>query len=228
MEPPERVHLLVDLENVKPTARELAQVRGNHIRLWILHGPQQKCFPAEWVDAWRPLGTQLELVQSTRAGPNALDLHVAFTIGRASREDQLAGVRGRYVVVSKDKDFDALIGHAGTRSVDVVRAESLGDALRIASDPAPEPRLSPQAKPAAKKAARSLSAESQTVVNQLREHPRNRPRTRQKLENHIRSVLGNDVNPDAVGKVVAELVSFSALQFEGNKVQYKQLAAAAT
>ena len=68
-------HLLVDLENLIPTAEEIALVRAEQYRLWIFRGPDQNKYGAELVEAWQPLGERVKFVKCTRKGKNALDFH---------------------------------------------------------------------------------------------------------------------------------------------------------
>ncbi len=74
--------ILVDLENVQLKAPELAGLkRGEHL-LKIFHGPSQNSFTAAMVRALQPLGDAVEYIQCEKAGPNALDFHLAFHLGR--------------------------------------------------------------------------------------------------------------------------------------------------
>ena len=50
---------------------------------------------------------QVALVETGRSGKNALDLVLAHYLGEARKADP----QGYFHIVSKDKDFDALIGH---------------------------------------------------------------------------------------------------------------------
>ena len=208
------VHLLLDLENVQPTAAQLGKVRGAHFRLWILHGPHQKELTTDRVTALLPLGEQVRLVQSMKAGNNALDLHIAFCIGEASERDRQEGSKACYVIVSKDKGFDALFGHLKSRGILVGRAESLPMALTHAA------QLTGTQPTRPKSAAPPASANTEKVLKDLREHPRNRPRTEKKLHNHVGSLLGNEAAGQEVNRVLEELKSLAAVALDGTKVKY--------
>ena len=75
------VHLLVDFENLRPPPADVARVRSGEFRLWVFHGPHQNKFDADLVKAWQPLGDRVDFVQSSKHGKNALDFHIAFTLG---------------------------------------------------------------------------------------------------------------------------------------------------
>jgi hypothetical protein len=211
---PALIHLFLDLENVQPSADELKRVRGAHYRLWILHGPHQKHFTADRVSAWQPLGEQVRFVQSVKAGKNALDLHVAFCIGQASEADRYAGVEGHYIVVSRDKGFDALIGYTESVNIRTGRVDTLAEALVLAKKLAGK---SPT-KPIARVAANSPSVKR--VLEVLHDHPKNRPATEKRLRNHLASSLALEGSDPEVGRVLAELRRLKVISLDGTKVRY--------
>jgi hypothetical protein len=156
-------YILVDFENVQPGAADVALVRGEHLRLWIFRGPSQKKYPADLAEAWQPLGDRVQFIRCEKAGRNALDMHIAFQLGRLLGEHEheagLALRSARFVVVSKDTDYDPLLqyiralGCAATR-VPNIRAALGGAAEQPAHKP---PKLKPvkagAEKPAAEKPA---------------------------------------------------------------------------
>jgi hypothetical protein len=213
MSPP--VHLLLDLENVQPSAEELGQVRGGHYRLWILHGSHQKHFTADRASAWQPLGKQVRFVQSAKQGKNALDLHIAFCMGEAAEHDRAAGAPGCYVVVSKDTGFDALFGYLSGRGVRVGRATTLPGAISLANDllKGVVKRSAPAPKPASPDVVR--------IVDQFRAHPRQKPRTEKRLYNYVGSFLAKDSGGDEVRRIVSELKGSGIVTQEGASVRYR-------
>jgi hypothetical protein len=132
-------YLFVDFENVQPPAEDFARVRGDEYRLWLFHGPHQNKFDADVVTAWQPLGERVRFVQAARRGKNALDFHIAFCLGQAQQHDAAQGSAARYLVVSNDTGFDALLEHMQTLGCQTARAASIAQALRIA-EPAPAAR----------------------------------------------------------------------------------------
>src|SRR5512145_1123960 len=104
-------HILVDFENVQPTAADIGLVRGDGLRLAIFRGPGQKKYSADVAEAWQPLGGNVTFVHCSKVGRNAVDMHIAFHLGElvaASRGGGASG-RARFVIVSKDTDFDPLL-----------------------------------------------------------------------------------------------------------------------
>jgi hypothetical protein len=214
-----RIHLLIDWENERPTGAELELVRGSRFRLWILHGPQQKSFTAEQVSAWQPLGKQVRFVQSAKSGKNALDLHIAYCIGVASEHDRGQENPGCYVIVSKDKGFDALFGYLQNRDLRVARAESLTEAMKLASKLMEGVEVKALPVPASAPKPRT-SENAARVVEDLRVHPKNRPTTSKRLNNHVKHLLGNEGSPGEVSRVTEELKALKVIVLNGTKLDY--------
>lgn len=125
-------YLLVDFENLQPTAADIERVRADDLRLWIFHGPHQNRFAADMVVAWQPLGDRVQFVQSSRSGKNALDFHIAFHLGVLHERHRAEGSPARFVVVTGDGGFDAIFSHMHTLSAAVGKAKSIPEALTMA------------------------------------------------------------------------------------------------
>jgi hypothetical protein len=207
------IHLLIDWENKRPTGPELEQVRGARYRLWILHGPQQNTFSSDQAKAWTPIGKQVRFVQSAKAGKNALDLHIAFSVGEASEQDRANGRAGCYIIVSGDKGFDALFGYLTERGIKVGRAESLPGALQLAAEFTAEMETAASPKP-------GVSASAQRVIEDLRAHPRIQPTTMKRLQNHVASLLGKKPEDAEVTRVLDELKKLKVVVINGAKPAY--------
>jgi PIN domain len=224
-------HLFLDFENVKPPAKDIELVRGAHFRLWVLRGPQQNKFDADLAQAWQPLGDQVRFVQSAKSGKNALDFHIAFCLGDARQLDLgHAQKEGCYIIVSKDKGFDALFGYVRGLGSLIGRAPSIPEALKLAVSMAPQtsaklPVLAKEKKPAPSKTKSSpkpalANRDADRVFALLRDNPRTRPTTRKKLEHYVASILGNKVEPTVVSKLIEDLTNQGVLVFEGTKVRW--------
>jgi hypothetical protein len=124
-------HILVDFENVQPSAADIALVRGDALRLAIFRGPGQMKYSADVAEAWQPLGGNVSFVRCAKAGRNAVDMHIAFYLGGlvAAREGGAADGGVRFVVVSRDTDFDPLLMHIRSQGYDATRVASIRTAL---------------------------------------------------------------------------------------------------
>ena len=142
--------ILVDMENVQLRVPELALLeRGRH-QLKIFHGPSQNKLTIEMVRALQPLGDAVEYVQCEKAGPNALDFHLAFHLGRLTAAQPDA----RYLIVSRDKGFAQLVAHANKLGGRVEQYATLPAGLGE-SGAAPAREAAPAPKPQKTRTART-------------------------------------------------------------------------
>ncbi len=134
-------HILVDFENVQPTAVDIGLVRGDDVRLAIFRGPGQKKYSADVAEAWQPLGGNVTFVHCAKAGRNAVDMHIAFHLGvlvAASRGS--AGGHAHFVIVSKDTDFDPLLMYIRAQGFEASRVATIKAALHGSAADKSEPR----------------------------------------------------------------------------------------
>jgi hypothetical protein len=239
-------HILVDFENVQPSAADIRLVQGANLQLWIFRGPAQEKYSAEVAEAWQPLGDRVHFVACAKAGRNAVDMHIALAIGRLLGEarDASAQKSMRFTVVSKDTDFDPLLLHVRGLGCTANRVATLKAAVGAVG----KTEEAPKAKPAAKKAAAKkpakkaavkqaaakqaappkqavpppapLEGAAQKVIESLRRMGEKRPAKRKGLERHIESHLGRKLAPNTVEEIVAALERDRVLTFTDKKVEY--------
>ncbi|HKQ22954.1 MAG TPA: PIN domain-containing protein [Burkholderiales bacterium] len=243
-------YILIDFENVKPTAADLKLIRGAGYRVLLFHGPHQNKFDADIVKVLQPLGIQVEFIQCERTGKNALDFHIAFYLGRHVEESKATAStskeKTRFIVVSKDGGFDVLLDHIETLGYGVMRAESVHQAL------VPEKKKDAAAakEPTAKTAAPTKSVQGKTentfkvpsknegamatttpkkaakaepwkrLIENLRGHPNNQPATILALERHVTTLLGKNSTEKAVKALLARLQKEGIVVVKGKKIEY--------
>jgi hypothetical protein len=236
-------YILIDFENLQPQADDLSLLRGDEFRVRIFHGVHQNKFDVGMYKALQPLGDRVELIQSDRQGPDVLDFHVSFYLGRLLQEhlDEKAAAKGaRFFVISKDKGFDSLLVHVRTLGFEAHRVATIQGALgthaapparKAAAKKAAPAKRAPAAKkvaakaaPAAKAAAREPKKAAEdpkhVVLDSLRKMGQKRPGKRKGLEHHIESHLGRKFDFDAVRELVAEMERAGWLRITDNKVEY--------
>lgn len=98
-------YIFIDFENVQET--DFDRIAGKPVKVILVLGERHKNLPVALVNKLLKYAAQVELVETKRNGKNALDLVLAQHIGEAKKADP----QGYFHIVSKDKDFDALIGH---------------------------------------------------------------------------------------------------------------------
>jgi hypothetical protein len=98
-------YIFIDFENVQEIG--LDRIAGKPVKVTYVLGERHKNLPVVLVKLLLKYAGQVALVETGRNGKNALDLVLAQYIGAAKQADP----HGYYHVISKDKDFDALISH---------------------------------------------------------------------------------------------------------------------
>ena len=171
--------ILIDFENVQP--KELASLHGHPFKTKVFCGAAQNRIPIDIAAQLQPLGPDMEYIRIQGTGPNALDFHIAYYIGRLSA--QFPGAT--FHIVSKDTGFDPLIKHLKAQDTTCHRLPSLTDLLRLASSP------SPHASDRIQKAAHSLLHRKSGKPGKLGT-----------LTTSIQSLLNEQASEAAVGAVI--------------------------
>lgn len=139
---------LIDFENVQPKA--LNRLQPGTARIKVFLGQHQSKLMLELVQALQPFGKDAEYIQIQGSGPDAVDFHIAFYIGRLAASHPGAS----FTIVSKDRGFDPLVKHLGTLGIACKRVAEIPDTTTGAI-------VAPKAKPAkqapTKKATKKLT-----------------------------------------------------------------------
>lgn len=135
--------VLVDFESVQDI--EFSRIAGS--RLVVFAGEVQRKVPIEVAMGLQALGERARWVRSSGVGPNALDFHIAFEIGRMVE----TGEKGPVFVLSRDKGFDPLLAWLGAElGIPARRVASLAEAFGAGGADAgstPAPAVAPAAAP---------------------------------------------------------------------------------
>jgi len=148
----ELTYILVDFENVQPP--DMGLLSGEQYQLRIFRGPHQNKLDFDVAESLQSHGDRVKYIQSDRHGKNALDFHIAFYMGRLLQELEVNGPSAsshiRFVVISKDGGFDALMSHVQSLGYQAMKAASIRHALGLdepvtvtQSAPQPTPTQSP-------------------------------------------------------------------------------------
>jgi hypothetical protein len=123
-------YILVDFDNVKPSAADIELVRGDSYRLVVVRGPQQTRYEADLAEALHGMGNQVSFTRCAKAGKNAADMQIAFHLGELVAAMPAGSRRStRYIVISRDRDFDPLVMHLQGKGLDATRAVTFKAAL---------------------------------------------------------------------------------------------------
>ncbi|HWU76620.1 MAG TPA: PIN domain-containing protein [Rhodanobacter sp.] len=224
---------LIDFENVQPTG--IGSLVPGSCKIMIFLGQNQSKVPVALSRVLQPLGADVEYLQISGSGSNAVDFHIAFYIGRLAMSHPDA----RFTIVSKDTGFDPLIKHLTSLKIACNRAASLGGAAKPPS-PKPTPVIKPvtaKPKPAKKLVVTILSeanggaikkkpastpdaARVAEVIVRLKGLKAAKPATLKTLRSSLKSWFKPALKPDEVGSVIAALQASKKISVNGTKVVY--------
>lgn len=126
-------HILVDFDNRQPTIEELSQLSAESLK-------------PGYVQALLAHQGRAQLVHCTKAGHNAVDMHIALHIGRLIADNATpdASPSGDvFVVVSGDGDFAPVLEFVGELGYSARQVKSLNAALGEALAKKAPVKLSP-------------------------------------------------------------------------------------
>ncbi len=200
-------YVLVDFENVQPDS--LAALAGGAFRVLVFIGAAQARgrISFELSHSIQMLGTNAEYVPIARSGPNAMDMHIAYYMGRLLEQEPGAQVH----VVSRDTDFDPLLEFLAARGFWVRRVKSIAEIVKnetakkkapkaatpaaIKPAPAPKPQA-PKARPP-RQQPQPQSPRPQPAKSQAQKPPAPPVVTYDKLDaivKQLRSMSGKPAN----------------------------------
>jgi hypothetical protein len=121
IEPIRTNYIFIDFENVPEV--DLDRIAGKPVKVVLVLGEQHKRLPVLLVKKLHQYASQVQLVETGSSGKNALDLILASYLGESKKSDP----HGYFHIISKDKDFDALITHLKTNRTLAARHQSFGE-----------------------------------------------------------------------------------------------------
>jgi hypothetical protein len=189
--------VLIDSENVKPESIE--KLKHEHFRVVVFVSKNQKRLDFPIVHAIHSLGPNGSYVQISGTGPNALDFHIAYYIGKFSAADPDT----YFHIISNDKGFDPLINHLKEQKIFCSRSSSVSEIPLVkASD-----------KLRAKERAANFYEKRIASVNAG-------PATVAALQSTILAHFHKLLSPEDVANVVEALKQAGHVMINGKKVTY--------
>jgi hypothetical protein len=191
--------VFVDFENVHTV--DLALIASQPVHVTLLIGEKQKRLDLALVRQIHRHAAQVELVEVGATGRNALDLVLACHLGKAVVQHP----GGLFHIVSKDKDFNPLVGHLRAEDINVARHDVFTSL----------PFLTPPKTTAADDRLTKL-------IDGLQGQQRSRPQRRKTLLSHIQAFYNNRLAPPEAEAVVDDLQQRGILSIdEKGKVSYR-------
>ena len=189
-------HVFVDYENVK--AGNLDLLADGRFKVMIFLGANHAKIPTDLVLKVQKLHAA-EYIQISGNGPNALDFHIAFYIGRLSTEEPDC----YFHIVSKDKGFDPLVKHLKSKKIRASRVDDVSEILL--RKPVP-------------------TRDEDTIIEILKNLSRrgaSRPRKLRTLAGTIRSLFKGTLDEKKVQFLIGGLQEQGHIVVDGEKVSYK-------
>lgn len=229
--------VLSDFENVQ--FKEIGALKPGECRIKLFIGQSQTRLSVELFEALQPFGADAEIVRISGNGPNALDFHIAFYVGRLAAE--FPGCR--FSIISRDTGFDTLIKHMAGKGIRCERLARIPARIPPTSAPvAPQAAVAKKAATAPKKAAAKnvtvtvepitqakpgvTAAEANTrsraaeVLKRLSGMSKSRPTRAATLRSSIKSFFKPVLNDKQVASVVQSLADSRKIVIDGTKVTY--------
>ncbi len=191
-------YVLIDYENVQP--KTLASLKSDQpFKIYLFVGASQNKVNFEVVEAMQALGEDAQYIKIAGNGPNALDFHIAYYIGRLAASDPNCF----FHIISKDTGFDPLIAHLKVQKIFACRSKDVSDIpiLKAANSKTPSEKL-------------------ELVLSNLRQRGSARPRAVKTLSTTIESLFQKQLGAGELDAILAGLKKGGHVTFDGTKVTY--------
>lgn len=208
--------VFVDFENVPEV--DLGLVEGKPVQVTLFIGKHQKKLDLALVRQIHRLAAQVELVEVGASGRNALDLTLAYYLGQTVERAPGA----HFHLVSKDKDFEAMIGHLQGKHLKVARCDSF-TALPFLPKPAKSrPLLAPAKVSAGVKTVEATKEGEgddrlEKLIHRLKNNSAPRPKKRARLLAHISTAFGGKLPEAEQVQKLGELVERGVLRIDAKE-----------
>lgn len=190
-------YILIDFESVQPDSLE--QLDHGPFKVLVFVGASQAKLPFETAASLQRLGDRAEYVKISGHGPNALDFHIAYYIGRLAAADSTS----YFHIISKDAGFDPLIQHLRAKKVFASRVTSISDIplVKVSNTKYPAERI-------------------ELILVKLRQLKAGKPRTVKTLASTIATVFHKQLSDEEISGLIDQLTTRGYLTVSGAKVSY--------
>jgi PIN domain len=200
-------HVFVDFENVQEI--DLGSIGEKSVKVTLLLGRMQKRLEVGLVKQLLQRPSGVRLIEMGVSGKNALDLALAYHLGKAAADDPA----GCFHIISKDKDFDPLIAHLKSAGIKAFRHDKISVPAILGTA---KPAAGPEAKPAVSVPTSRVTASPArpagvkdrvaVIAESLRKYVATRPKTQKKLLMYIKTRFRGNLQDGVADKIVYLLV----------------------
>jgi len=217
-------YVLVDFENVQPeTLGSLAEGQFK-VKVFVGAAQAKGRISFELSHSMQMLGASAEYVKIARSGPNAVDMHIAYFIGKILERERDAVIH----IISKDTDFDPLLEYLRANGVTCKRSKSIAEVAKLAQAAArarpaqlaktQRPHTTQHVPPPRKAHAEKLAP----IIKQLHSLS-GKPATRKKLGQTIGNYFkqhGGELAEKTIEHLIDELIRLKYVTQTGPNVSY--------
>lgn len=190
-------YVLIDFENVQP--KNLSILKGHDFRIFVFVGANQTKIPFELAEALQAFGDKAAYIKIAGNGPNALDFHIAFYIGKLAEKDP----NSYFHIISRDTGFDPLIKHLKTKKILAQREKDLSEIpiLKISN-------------------ATNMEEKIAAIVESLVARGQSRPRKVKTLSNTINSLFMKTMEETELITLISEMKKRKLISVDNEKISY--------
>jgi hypothetical protein len=189
--------VLIDFENIQPSSLEA--LTHDHFRVLVFVGANQTRVPFEIAAAIQRMGESAEYIKISGNGPNALDFHIAYYIGKLASQEP-----GAYFhIISKDTGFDPLVQHLKRKKIYSSRSTSIADIPLVKAS-----------------AIRSPTERAALFITKLEQPKVTKPRTLKTLSSAVATHFQKQLSDEDIVAVVSAMEASGFLSIEGGKIVY--------
>ena len=190
-------YVLIDFENVQPDSLE--QLDHDYFKLLVFMGASQGKVPLDMAASLQRFGERMEYIKISGHGPNALDFHIAYYIGRLAANDS----RAFFHIISKDAGYDPLIEHLRAKKIFVRRASTISDIPVVKNSN-----------------CKSIAERIELILGKLKQPKATKPATVKTLSNMIAAVFRKQLSDEEVSGLIKELTRKRYVSVSGTKITY--------
>ena len=190
-------YVLIDYENVQPAS--LAVLEQEWFKVILFVGEKQAKVNIDVAASLQRLGSRAEYIRMAGSGPNALDFHIAFYIGRLAATEPDA----YFHIISKDSGFDPLILHLKEKKILAARSKDVADIPLIRTS-----------------SAKSPSERQAAILDKLRQLGTSKPRTVKTLTSTISAFFQKSLPDKEVAALIEGLRQQGHISIATTKVSY--------
>lgn len=186
-------YIFVDYENVQDVNLDL--IAGKAVKVFLVVGQRRKTLPSLLARQIHQYHEQVTWIESEGATPNALDLVLAYHVGRQAKADP----KGYFHILAKDKDYDPLIKHLRANGILASRDDTFASIPALIA----MNRL-------------SLEERVKWVVERFQKNKVSRPNRKKSLLTTIHSFCRKELSDEQVQQIVTAMVAKKLIELAPN------------